>query len=285
MTDLKKMMIVNLLGRRLGFSSYMELATPSTGRFYAEVDRDHFAQVSRMMYVTPFLFDDGLPIDFRSPDEDLTGVLDEARLAGHRMDISLVDGWHTYRTAYRDLVQMFDLLNDGGVLVVHDCLPLTRDGASPAFRRGEWWGESYRAFLDFVLQNPSLDYVTLDCDHGCGLIIKNRDLGTVLGGDASDWLPARPSAELLDRWNVATADPDRAYGLFEDQRSALLRLVPADRFTALFSAEAVALERKRAASKPPQKRTGASLKPKKTRRPDTLLGFLQRKLDRMTGRD
>ncbi len=292
MTDLKKMMIVNLLGRRFAMSSYMELATPSTGRFYAEVDRDHFAQVSRMMYVTPFMFDDGLPIDFRSPDEDLTGVMQDFRHSGRKVDISLVDGWHTYRTAYRDLVQMFDLLNDGGILVVHDCLPLTREGASPAFHLGEWWGESYRAFLDFVLQNPSLDYVTIDCDHGCGVIIKNRDLGAVLGPDAgSDWLPARPSADLLDRWNVATADADLAYTLFEDHRSALLRLIPADRFMALFPAEAVALAFERVARKMPEvlpekpvKLALTKSRPPGSRKADTLLRRLQRKLDRMMGR-
>ena len=164
MTELKKMMIVNLLGRRFGFRSYMELATPSTGRFYAGIDRDYFDQVARMMYLTPFVFDDGMKIDFRSPDEDISGVMEDFRQSGRRVDISLVDGWHTYRTAYRDLVQMFDLLNDGGILVVHDCLPLSREVAAPRFRLGEWCGTSYKAFLDFVLQTPSLDYLGLFWD-------------------------------------------------------------------------------------------------------------------------
>lgn len=42
MTELKKIMIVNLPGRRFGFRSDMELATPGTGRFYSEVDRGYF---------------------------------------------------------------------------------------------------------------------------------------------------------------------------------------------------------------------------------------------------
>lgn len=250
MIALRKMMIVNLLGRRFGFESYMELATPSTGRFYAEVDRDYFTHVARMMYVTPFALDDGLPVDFRSPDEDISGVLEAFRASGRRIDISLIDAWHTYPNAHRDLVQFFDLLPDGGVLVVHDCIPESREGASPRFRRGHWWGTTYKAFLDFVLQTPALDYVTLDCDHGCGLIIKNRTFDAVLGQDApTPWLPPRPDADLVAEW-LALKDFDAAYTLFETHHRTLLRLVPADRFLSLFTEAEVALADKRAAPTP-----------------------------------
>jgi len=278
------MMIVNLLGRRFGFRSYMELATPSTGRFYAEVDRDYFDQVARMMYLTPFVFDDGLQIDFRSPDEDISGIVEDFRQSGRGVDISLVDGWHTYRTAYRDLVQFFDLLNDGGVLVVHDCLPPSREGAAPRFRQGEWWGLSYKAFLDFVLQTPSLDYFTIDCDHGCGVIVKNRSFGSVMGPDApSDWLPAWPAKNLVTRWRDVTTNDDLAYDLFEAQRSQLLRLVPADRFMALFSNEVIELSR--TVTKPTLKQPGKVSKNPRPRLADLLLRLLQRKLTSLTGRN
>lgn len=292
MTELKKMMIVNLLGRRFGFRSYMELATPSTGRFHSEIDRDYFDQVARMMYLTPFVFDDGMQIDFRSPDEDISGVLEDFRQSGRRVDISLVDGWHTYQTAYRDLVQMFDLLNDGGILVVHDCLPLSREGAAPRFRQGNWWGMTYKAFLDFVLQTPSLDYFTLDCDHGCGVIIKNRAFGSVLGPDApSGWLPARPADDLVTRWHDVRTDVDLAYSLFEEQRTRLLRLVPADRFMSMFANEILEIER--TASKPPEKRPGIPPRIPSTKSPenpqpriaDWLIRRLRRKLASVTGRD
>jgi len=289
-TDLRKMMIVNLLGRKFGFRSYMELATPSTGRFYAEVDRDYFENVARMMYVTPFVFDDGMEVDFRSPDEDISAVLEDFRQSGRTMDISLVDGWHTYQTAQRDLVQFFDLLSDGGILVVHDCLPESREGATPRFKTGSWWGMSYKAFLDFVLQTPSLDYFTLDCDHGCGVIVKNRVFETLLGPDApSGWLPPRPDADRVARWLAVGADFDLAYTLFEAEHRALLRLVPADRFMALFSDDALERARKPALlpakppdphpEKPPEKPSAQPRASIDTR----LMRFLQRKLAAVTG--
>ena len=254
-TGLRKMMIVNLLGRRFGLSSYLELATPSTGRFYHQVDRDHFRHVARMMYVTPFLYDDGLPVDFRSPDEDLTGVMEDLRALGRGIDIAFVDGWHTYQAAFRDLSLMVDLVPDGGVLVVHDCLPENRDGASPRFRQGEWWGLTYKAFLDLVLRRPGLDYVTLDCDHGCGVIVKNRSLDRVLGTDGQgtdelgsegqeSWLPDRPDPDLVARWLTLGPDADLSFALFMAERDRLMRVVPPDRFLALFSAEDIRLSRK-----------------------------------------
>jgi Methyltransferase domain len=245
MTELNKMMIVNLLGRRRELKNYLEVATPSTGRFFFRIHRDYFDQTARLMYLTPYVFDDGHKIDFRSPDEDISGALEEFRQSGRVVDISLVDGWHTYKTAYRDLEQIFDLVTDGGVLVVHDCLPKSREGASPRFRNGNWWGLTYKAFLDFVLRNPSLDYFTLDCDHGCGVIIKNRAFDAVLGQNSEPgWLPSRPDKVLMERWFDAKADADLAYSLFEAEHNQLLRLVPADRFMAFFSDEAVDLARK-----------------------------------------
>lgn len=138
-------------------------------------------------------------------------------------------------------MQFFDLLDDGGFLVVHDCLPATRAGATPRFQIGAWWGTTYKAFLDFVLQTPSLDYVTLDCDHGCGLIVKNRSFATVFEPMADlDWLPPRPDAQLVNRWRALGPDFDAAYDLFEAEHQALLRLVPAERFVALFPDEMIA---------------------------------------------
>lgn len=293
MSQLKKMMIANLLGRRFEFKSYLELATPSTGSFYSQIDRDYFAHVARMMYVTPFVYDDGMKVDFRSPDEDISGVLEDFRASGRTVDICLVDGWHTYKNANRDLVEMFDLLSDGGVLVVHDCIPESREGASPRFRRGAWWGLSYKAFLDFVLQNPSLDYFALDGDHGCGMIIKNRAFDAVLGQDEpGGWLPPRPPADLVARWFDVKDDADLAYTLFEAEHGQLLRLVPADRFMSLFSDEALELA-SRTIRPPPQQAKAVqqtnpapvSAKPKKPNLDTRFLQYLNRKLATMTGQE
>lgn len=283
MAELTKMMIVNLLGRRFACKSYVELATPSTGRMFSQVDRDGFDQVARMMYLTPIIFfDDGMQIDFRSPDEDISGILAEFRASGRRVDISLVDGWHTYKTARRDLAEMFDLLSDGGVLVVHDCLPAAREGASPRFRPGNWWGQSYKAFLDFVLENPALDYFTLDCDHGCGVILKHRLADAMLGQDVpSGWLPPRPGGELVKDWFASGGDADQAFDVFSARHRELLRLLPAERFMAFFSA--AELEGSRKAMTPPSAPPLAPARPQRPSLSSWLLRALNRKLVAMTG--
>ena len=96
-----------------------------------------------------------------------------------------MDGWHTYDCTIRDLTLAYDLLADGGVLVVHDCLPPTELMASPAWVPGSWCGVVYKAFLDFVLARNDLDYCTVNLDYGCGIIVKNRAVLPFQSGDNS----------------------------------------------------------------------------------------------------
>jgi hypothetical protein len=70
-------------------------------------------------------------------------------------------------------------LQMGGVLVVHDCSPMTESIASPTFAHGKWCGVSYRSYLDFVLTRDDLGYCTVDIDFGCGIIFKNRTIDMV----------------------------------------------------------------------------------------------------------
>ena len=188
------------------------------------------------MYITPYAFDDGVRIDFRSPDQDLLQPIEAFKAAGGKAQICLVDGWHTYATSTRDLNRMFTIIPDGGVIVVHDCLPPSRESASPRFRRGEWCGVSYKAYLDFVFQKPNLDYCTVDCDYGCGIVIKGRSISDLLVENAlaSD-IPARPSADLIARCLANTTDFDAAYDLYAENKTELTRLISADSFARMFA--------------------------------------------------
>ena len=57
-------------------------------------------------------------------------------------------------------------------MIVHDCRPPNGEVAVPDPLPGEWCGTTYKAYLDFVLERPDLDYVTVDTDYGCGVVTK-----------------------------------------------------------------------------------------------------------------
>lgn len=114
--------LINHLAEVHGYRHYLELCTFSTGLRYAEIDRSQLETCVRLMYHCPDDFDDGLPTDYRSNTLDIGESLKKIRDEGRRFDIALVDSCHEYETSWRDLVEGFLLIREGGTLVVHDCL-------------------------------------------------------------------------------------------------------------------------------------------------------------------
>jgi hypothetical protein len=118
----------------------------------------------------------------------------------------------------------YELLADGGVLVVHDCLPPTEAIASPTWIPDRWTGVSYRSYLDFVLSRSDLDYCTVDIDYGCGIIFKNRKITF-----ADDALLSR-EPKLVTDWFALHNDDQIAFRFFMQNNRQLLRLIPAKAF-------------------------------------------------------
>ena len=224
-TDFNKTDLIHLISSRLKLRDYLELCTPTAGRRYGEMERARFRTARRLMYNCPTGFDDGLPIDYNIPDLNIEDVIGELKLRHDQVDICLVDALHTYDYTTRDLALTYDLLSDGGVLVVHDCAPMTEAVASPIFAPNNWSGESYRSYLDFVLARDDLDYFTVDIDYGCGIIFKNRAVDMVG--------PVDP--RLVAEWFEVHNDSQVALSFFFKHRAQLLRLTSGKNFVRRFN--------------------------------------------------
>ena len=223
---LKKFDIVHHLARRNNYRYYLELCTATTGWFYHAIDPRRFQRASRLMYNCPADFDDGLAVDYRSAGFDISAALAQLRADNNPVDICLVDSYHSYEHTKRDLTESYRLLPDGGMLVVHDCLPPTAAAATPTATQSEWCGVSYKAYLDFVLTAGQLDYCTVDCDYGCGLIIKNRRLPVKN-------LP-ETDRQTVQKWFATGDDYDLAYGCLGANKNTLLRLISPAQFYQAF---------------------------------------------------
>jgi hypothetical protein len=219
---LPKAELINQIAHARNYSSYLEICTPTTGCYFRDIEHGRFDPCHRLMYRCPADFADGLRIDFRSPDLKIEGILDQIAASGTRYDAIFVDPWHAYDTSLRDITEAFMLLNPGGTLIVHDCLPERADLATPhAPPDGmPWFGVTYKAFLDFVL-GQRLDYLTVDTDYGCGIITKTE---TNLAGR-----PLPPTG-LLDAWRAIGNDFEAAYRLLESHGNELLKLESVDTF-------------------------------------------------------
>lgn len=89
-------------------------------------------------------------------------------------DIVFVDGLHLHEQVYRDITNSLNHLNEGGVIVVHDCNPVTeitqrRERASDA-----WHGDVWKSIVQLRMENPDLEIYTVNTDEGCGIIKKGK---------------------------------------------------------------------------------------------------------------
>jgi len=91
-----------------------------------------------------------------------------------KYDIIFVDGLHLHEQVYRDIVNSLNNLNENGVIVVHDCNPITeitqrRERASDA-----WHGDVWKAIVQLRIKNPNIEINTVNTDEGCGIIKKGK---------------------------------------------------------------------------------------------------------------
>jgi hypothetical protein len=223
-----KVDVVHHLLGCFGYRRYLEIATPTTGNFYAQIDRGRLDDCRRLLYNAPPDFSDGMVIDYACPGFDISAALSAIAAQRRRFDIILVDPYHLYEPSRRDLDVAFALLEPGGAMVIHDCRPPNEAVAQPDYRPGEWCGVTYKAYLDFVLGRTDLRYLTVDTDYGCGVVRKapapvSRRLKMPFGRH-------RRLRGAIVRWNGLGNDYTAAWRYFEANNSLLLNLTSVSAF-------------------------------------------------------
>jgi hypothetical protein len=235
-----KAQIINHLARVHNYSRYLELCAATTGFRYGEIDRTRLTTARRLMYCAAVRDHvDGLGVDYWSTSRDIASCLEAMRREGLRFDVILVDPRHEYATSLRDLEAAFRLIDAGGSLIVHDCLPPSAEMAAPEFVPGSWCGLTYQAYVDFVSSHRDLAFYTVDTDFGCGVIRKlpgpaawQRLTTAVLGERMQE--PRSPAdlarAALLKRFSLARAKGDGGFSFFQEHKAALLNLLTVSAF-------------------------------------------------------
>lgn len=85
-----------------------------------------------------------------------------------RVHVALVDGLHEFRQALRDVLNLERYMAGGGVVFIHDCNPLTRRHTESL--DGPWNGDVWKVAYFLNRHRPDLDFHTLDCDWGLGVL-------------------------------------------------------------------------------------------------------------------
>lgn len=113
-----------------------------------------------------------------------------AMLRNRKPKVVFVDGLHTYEQSLRDVINSLDYLEPGGVVLMHDCNPLTEAAAYPADSidhakielqeyQGTWNGDVWKAIVHVRSLHPELEVFVLDCDHGIGVVRRGKPQDTL----------------------------------------------------------------------------------------------------------
>jgi hypothetical protein len=117
------------------------------------------------------------------------------RLERGGLDIAFVDGLHTYEQSLRDVENCLRFLNDGGVVLMHDCSPSSEEAAVSLAKLEEmrqtglagetdmWCGDVFKTVLHLRAMRPDVTVLVLDCDHGIGVVQRGP------AGDTLDLTP------------------------------------------------------------------------------------------------
>lgn len=126
-------------------------------------------------------------------------------------DLIFIDGLHECEQVERDVTNSLKHLKRDGTIVLHDCNP-KRDILQARPRQTKLWnGDVWKALVHFR-QDPELDIVVGDMDHGLGVIRRRRNTSPIriskhfskltwkdLVKNRQAWLRLR-TAEQLKAW-------------------------------------------------------------------------------------
>ena len=142
--------IINELIKKHNYKSYLEIGT-QFGNCFEQIAIDYKVCVDpekRYERLTHTMTSD----DFFARNKET-------------FDIIFVDGLHLEEQSTIDILNSLKVLNPGGTIVVHDCLPHCEE-----FIKVCWNGTVFRSIIDLRYNNPDVSIYVVDSDNGCGII-------------------------------------------------------------------------------------------------------------------
>ena len=88
-----------------------------------------------------------------------------------KFDIVFIDGLHTYNQVKKDILNSLECLKEGGIVLVHDCMPDSLSKQAVPRYRMIWNGDVWKAIVD-LRQREDLEIFTCEMDQGIGVIKK-----------------------------------------------------------------------------------------------------------------
>ena len=115
-------------------------------------------------------------------------------------DCVFIDGLHTYSQVKRDIENSLKFLNDGGIILLHDCLPNNYYEQATPRCQWTWNGDVWKAIIE-CRTNKNLDVYTCYADYGVGVIL-NRQNKNILNYPKKDYSKLKFEEYHRDTFNL-----------------------------------------------------------------------------------
>ena len=96
-----------------------------------------------------------------------------------KFDVIFIDGLHEYHQVKKDIENSINSLNEEGIILIHDCLPINYYAQAVPRCVYEWNGDVWRAFVE-VRTKDNLDSFCCYADEGIGVIKKRKNTNKLL---------------------------------------------------------------------------------------------------------
>jgi hypothetical protein len=90
-----------------------------------------------------------------------------------KYDIIFIDGLHHADQVEKDIKNALNHLVNNGFILLHDCNPVSYEAQLIPRQTVAWNGDTWKAFVDFKVNNPSYKCCVVDTDFGVGVIHNN----------------------------------------------------------------------------------------------------------------
>lgn len=168
--------LINYLIKTYNFKTYLEIGLDDGYNFKrieceSKESVDPYFQDDHSKY--DLTFNDDLPYEIKSMLTYRMTSDDFFKQSTKTYDIIFIDGLHTEEQVGRDIINSIKILNNTGLIVVHDCLPKSKEAQMIPRIQGEWNGTVWKAIVELTKQG--IDIKVWEGDYGCAIIKKTTD--------------------------------------------------------------------------------------------------------------
>ena len=88
-------------------------------------------------------------------------------------DVIFIDGLHQYEQCRKDIINSLKVLNENGLIFLHDMIPRSWAEENVPRLQGIWSGNVWKVALE-IIKTKGIDFFVIKADHGVGVIKKKE---------------------------------------------------------------------------------------------------------------